>query len=343
MPVNNQINELPKVAIILLNWNGWKDTIECIESIFQNEYSNFWVIILDNYSQDESIKNIKKYADGKIEVKSTFYDYLPSNKPFNVVEYTIKELEKDNLKKTINIKDLIIIKNDENSGFATGNNIGIRYALKNLNPNYILLLNNDTVVDRFFLNELIKTAKQDGSGIIGSKTYFYDSPELIQSVGIKINQYLGEIHHIGYKKKDVGQYSSLKNLDSVSGCSMLIKPEVIQKAGLFDPLFHLYYEDIDLCTRARSEGYNISCSTSSKLWHKSAVSSRKVTGVMEFYSARNQFLFIKKHYTSGRYLIFLIYFFFFRFWLTSAIIILYHQETSVFIPFINGVIAGVKI
>ena len=72
-------------------------------------------------------------------------------------------------------KKMIIIKNEKNYGFAEGNNIAMRYTLKALNPDYVLLLNNDTVVDREFLGELVKVAENnDKIGIVGPKTYYYD-------------------------------------------------------------------------------------------------------------------------------------------------------------------------
>ncbi len=59
---------LPKVSIIILNWNGWKDTIECLESIYQIDYPDYDIIVVDNASKNESIEKIKKYAKGNIEV-----------------------------------------------------------------------------------------------------------------------------------------------------------------------------------------------------------------------------------------------------------------------------------
>ncbi|MCE5214153.1 MAG: glycosyltransferase, partial [Methanobacterium sp.] len=104
--------ETPKVTIVIVNWNGWEDTIECLKSLYHVNYTNFNIIIVDNHSQDDSVKKIKDYIENK---------------------------------------KLILIVNDENYGFAEGNNIGIRYAQKNFNPDYILLLNNDTIVDKEFL------------------------------------------------------------------------------------------------------------------------------------------------------------------------------------------------
>ena len=144
----------PNVTVIILNWNGWKDTLECLESLFQIKYSNFEVIVIDNHSQDESIQKITNYCNGRIDVQSQFFQYQTDNKPIEIIEAT--NSENINLKKSLkdqkivnfDSKRLLLIKNDDNYGFAEGTNIGIRFALNNLESSYILLLNNDTVSTR---------------------------------------------------------------------------------------------------------------------------------------------------------------------------------------------------
>jgi GT2 family glycosyltransferase len=84
----------PRVAIVILNWNGWLDTIECLESVYQMGYPNFDVIVVDNGSENDSVKKIREYADGKIPVKSPFFTYNMDNKPINYIEYTRQEIEK---------------------------------------------------------------------------------------------------------------------------------------------------------------------------------------------------------------------------------------------------------
>ena len=78
----------PKVSVIILNWNGWTDTIECLESVYQINYSNYDIIVIDNNSKNESVERIKDYAEGKIKVNSTFFDYDSKNKPIKVTEFT---------------------------------------------------------------------------------------------------------------------------------------------------------------------------------------------------------------------------------------------------------------
>ncbi|MEN4006462.1 MAG: glycosyltransferase [Methanobacterium sp.] len=132
-------NMKPNVSIIILNWNGWKDTIECLESLYQIDYPNYEVIVVDNASSDNSIEKIRDYCKGKIKVKSEFFEYNSINKPIEIFE-----LNKDETRKIEEMyynlpsnRKLILIKNDQNYGYAEGNNIGIRYALNTLENFYL--------------------------------------------------------------------------------------------------------------------------------------------------------------------------------------------------------------
>jgi len=159
-----------KVAIVILNYNGWQDTIECLESVYQIDYPNYDVILVDNASSEDSIVKIKEYCDGKIKVESKFFEYNPNNKPIMVAEYEKNELEDCSIdpdfRNLPSNRKLILIKNDRNYGFAGGNNIGVRFAMKYLKPEFILFLNNDTVVDEKFLMSLVGKIKDNS--IIGS-------------------------------------------------------------------------------------------------------------------------------------------------------------------------------
>ena len=226
----------PSVAIIILNWNGWSDTIECIESVFQINYPNFNVLLIDNNSSDDSNEKIKDYAEGQLNVISKFFNYNPNNKPIEISTYINKKSQSQNY--LHHNKNLILIKNEMNYGFAEGNNIGIRFALKNLNPDYILLLNNDTVVDKNFLAEMINMGENNKEiGILGPKIYYYNKPNEIWSVGAKISWKTCRGIHIGINEIDNGQYKEKTEVEYVSGSAFLIKTEVIRKIGLLDKEF----------------------------------------------------------------------------------------------------------
>ena len=193
----------PSVAIIILNWNGWADTVECLESVYQINYPNYHVVVVDNHSSDDSIEKINDYALGKLEIKSNFFKYDPTNKPIETIQYNrvnweIKENSNTN-------KQLILIKNEINYGFAEGNNIGIKFALNNYNTDYILLLNNDSVVDEDFLRTLVQEGEKNNKiGLLGPKMYYYDNPNVIWCIGGKIDWKLARGLHVGINEKDKG-------------------------------------------------------------------------------------------------------------------------------------------
>jgi len=292
-----------KVSIIILNWNGWKDTIECLESLYQITYPNYDVIVIDNGSIDDSVKKIKDWAIGRIPVRSKFFEYNPKGKPIKIIEYTKEEIDiedKRNIyRKISNIpsnRKLIIIKNDKNYGFAGGNNIGTKFALKFLEPEFILTLNNDTVVTPTFLDELVKVVKSNKcAGIVGSKLSFYDHPNIINSVGTLIFKDGSAIHLGGYEV-DLGQYDRVMEIFAPCAASALFRVEMLKEIGLFDEDFFAYLEDVDIAWRCRLACWKCYLAPRSVLYHKHSASSKKYSEFKIYQIERNRILLVIKNY-----------------------------------------------
>ena len=176
------------MAIIILNWNGWQDTLECLESVQHINYMDYEVILVDNCSTNDSVKIFQSWCDGKVPVNTKMVKFSPENKPVKYIEYDRISAEAvgniDNkTEEDPPQRRLVIIQTGENLGFAGGNNVGIRYALKK-DFDYVWLLNNDTVIDRDSLIEMIKLAESDENiGMVGSKLVDYHDPQKIQSIG----------------------------------------------------------------------------------------------------------------------------------------------------------------
>lgn len=293
----------PKVAIVILNWNGWKDTLECLESIFQISYPNYYVVVVDNHSTDDSVSHLIRYAEGKETVKSKFFEYDPSNKPINFV------LNSDYSETITNHKKLFIIQNSINEGFAEGNNIGIRFASENLNADYYLLLNNDTVVKGDFLNYLVDEGEKDENvGLLGPKIYYYDNPKVIWCVGGKIDWNFARGLHVGTNEVDNGQYNEKTSFDYISGAALLVKDELINEIGLLDKNLFLYFEETDLALRASSAGYKNLYVPNAEVWHKISKTGgglSKPIGL--YYITRNRWLFMKKWAKTKNYIFFVFY------------------------------------
>ena len=312
--------DYPRVSIIILNWNGWKDTMECLESLYKINYPNYDIIVIDNDSKDESIEKINEYCNGNIKISSKFFKYSKENKPIKVFEVNEdkarnkKFLKKDDYEKLNPNKRMILIKNKDNYGFAGGNNVGIKFSLDVLNPDYVLLLNNDTVVDKDFLIEMVKVAESDEKiGVVGSKIYYYDYKgrnDVIWGLGGGgVDSKTGRTWHYYSKKIDDKNYNDIIECGYITGCSMLIRNNVLKILKGFDENYFCYYEDTDLSIRCKKLGYKLVCATKSILWHKVSVSSGgEFSPTSIYYGPRNKILFVKKHNNFIKYLLFLIWF-----------------------------------
>lgn len=330
------------VAIIILNWNGWRDTIECLESLYQNNYQNYSVIVVDNNSDDESVQKIKEYCNGEIKVESPFFNYDSSKKPINFVETTPNlDIKIHDFKSSSG--SLILVKNDKNEGFAEGNNIGIRYAINNLNSDYILLLNNDTVVDKNFLVEMLKVAENDDKiGVAGPKIYYYDEPNKIWFAGGKISWKCCRGLNIGNNEIDTWQYEKVTEVEYVSGCAFLIKKEVVEKIGLFEKIFFLYFEEIDWTLRASKFDYKSVYVPKGRIWHKVSRSGGGIKGkVGLYYITKNRWLIMKKWAKTTDFLFFIGY------QAVGALILplflsIYYKKSELFMAYYRGLYDGIR-
>ena len=288
-----------RTAIVILNWNDWKDTIECLESVYRIDYPNYDVILVDNGSTDDSVDRIKDYCKGRAVVDSSFMGSSTGNKPIRMLEHSLESdlihentTEDDRLLSLPSNSRLILIRNGKNCGYAEGNNIGIRYALKNLSPEYILLLNNDTVVDQRSINELVATFSGDSRiGAVEPLVYCYDNPTCVQfSGGGRIDFYRGAcIEDIHPKRGENDKVGCL------TGCCFLVSRELIENVGVMDPDFFLYWEEADWSVRMLRSGFKILFNPSARIWHKGGNTTRKIGEVTFYYSMRNRILFMRKH------------------------------------------------
>jgi hypothetical protein len=273
----------PKISIIILNWNQWKVTLECLESLHQIIYPNYDIILIDNGSEDGSVEKIKSCVESKILIKDGSSECSPICVYTKILEYTKEEAEaergSDNeIVNTSPDRKFIIIKNEKNYGYVEGNNIGIKYVMKSSNPDYILILNNDTIVDENFLGQLINVAESDDKiGIVGPKIYYYNTKRIWST---------GDMKHSG--KIDDGKFDKIIEVKWVNGCASLIKRSVIENVGLLDKDYSIYSEDVDYCTRVIKAGYKLYCAPLSIIWHKESYTKIKPQKV--YYDSRNNIL-----------------------------------------------------
>ncbi len=254
---------MSKLSIIIVNWNGLRHLKACINSVISQTYRDFNIILVDNNSSDGSI------------------GFIDSN-----------------YKEQIKSKKIILIKNNKNSGFAEGNNIGIRYAMKDKGMKYVVLLNNDTIVHKDWLKELIKTAETKKEiGMVSPKAYLADK-KTIDTLGLRMG-WLGI-------SRDIKKESYIHKLFCPSGVSALYKRKLLEdiryKDEYFDKDFFMYCEDLDLGYRAINKAWKPAYSKKSVVYHIHGASSKQ-SKLPIYYLHRNNVWVIVKNYESWRLLL----------------------------------------
>ncbi|WP_456325889.1 glycosyltransferase, partial [Desulfonauticus submarinus] len=265
--------EKKKVSIIVLNYNRAFDTIECVKSILNTSYPYFQIIIVDNASTDDSVKVI---LNSMKKLTPNFIEFIEIDHAGDQ-EIWLKHIN-------FFQKEVILIKNKENLGFAGGNNIGLRYAL-DYGADYIWLLNNDTIVDKDALLELAKLAGRfEKGGIISSKIYSYYSPTKVQYSGDS------EVNYAGFEDKK-NEFPKL--IKAAPGCSVLIKRKLLEEIGLLSEDYFLYFEDNELCARTLKAGWQIWYNPYSKVYHKggASIGCWLSSPLSAYYAARNSLIY----------------------------------------------------
>ncbi len=182
-----------------------------------------------------------------------------------------------------------------NRGFARAVNAGILYALEQ-GAASVLMLNNDTIIDREMLAVLNRAAREHpDAGILAPAIYHVDAPARLWR--------LGDRHHrwspVPRRIPDREAAAEIVEADYVTGCGMLIRHEVIEAIGLLDERFFMYYEDADFCKRARDRGFRVLCVPAARMWHKVSTTARRDAATNLYWRARGQVLFYRKHMGHG--------------------------------------------
>ncbi len=243
----------PLVFVIILNYNHHADTLACLASVFQNDYKNFKVILLDHASSNDTAEAIR------------------------------------NAYSQVQIIPLV-----ENLGYAGNNNIGIGLALEQ-GADWILVLNDDTVLDTSCLSSLIQIGELDADiGMLGPMVYHFNEQDVIQSAGGMLGKYWNSIH-LGQNEPDRGQFSAIREVDWISGCAILVRRAVIEQVGMLDPNYFLYWEEIDWCLRASRAGWKIVHVPQARLWHKGVQRDYQPQPFVTYYVTRNHLFLLSKH------------------------------------------------
>jgi GT2 family glycosyltransferase len=242
----------PLVSVVVLNWNGIEDTLKCIDSINKLNYKNTELIVVDNGSEDDSVKILKKL-----------------NQSFT------------------------LITNTENKGFAGGQLTALPYC----HGDFIVLLNNDAVIDTDAIHFAIDTFQDDDEiAVVGGRSYRWSEDEGTESTQFyshqRIDPITGDVHTYGLDD------NKIEDVSNVSGACAFIRKAAIEECGYFDPRFFAYYEETDLFARFRRAGWRIVYDPRVHIKHKDGASTKNKKYMYYYLMLRNQFIYAYKNFSN---------------------------------------------
>lgn len=292
-------NHLAPAAAIVLNWNGCRDTLACLSSVFDLDYPALKVIVCDNGSTDGSLDAFEQWAATRPQPSG------PGHRPICCIRTDRAALEGSAFDSVVfQTANLVLIANGVNLGFAAGNNVGIRAALEYSDVDFVWLLNNDTVVDPHALTELTaRMVSTRGCGICGSALVSHHAPDTLQAVAGVYNRWLARTSQLAHGARADTAFDDdemTRAADFAVGASMLISRALLEDVGLLSEDYFLYFEELDLITRARGR-YRFACATRSRVTHKWGASinpleTGRSSAVADYYFTRSRLLFSKRFY-----------------------------------------------
>lgn len=279
------------VAIIILNWNGWQDTIACLESLSKIDYNEYFVILGDNGSTNPSKERLSAYCEANGQ-----------NAYWNKIEKPLPEI----VNRKIFLYDL-----QSNYGFAKGNNLLIQLAARH-NPDYYLLLNNDTEVEPDFLTKLINYQRSHNRiKVLTPIIYYYDDKTRIWNAGGRLLWGIRKYHYAD--STDVrAREKEFIPCSFITGCALFCTQDVLlENNKLFTESFFHGEEDFDFSLRMKDKGIKMGCVASSVIYHKVGRSSGSIgnkIGLTYCYYL-NRFINLRHHLSVLSFYSFIIVYF----------------------------------
>ena len=250
------------VLVLILNWNGWQDTLECLQSLRAGSYEDAQTVVIDNGSGDGSLDRIAAWAAAQVD-------------PVAVVRYTRGEAEAggDDQREEAAFaglphhRRLILIDNGDNLGFAAGNNVGIRFALGR-GSRYVLLLNNDTVVGSTAIAAMVRLLEEQPQLVGVTPRILYYDTDRVWNCGGDLTALGGRRYHWHGRRADETPQDGWRQISFITGCAALLRTDLFCHVGLLSERFFFGEEDFEFAQRLRRARLPLACCYGATIRHK---------------------------------------------------------------------------
>jgi GT2 family glycosyltransferase len=294
----------PLVVISVLNWNGWKDTIECLKSVRELDYPNYLVVVVDNGSMNDSADRISEWVKNDLGAGFTFVEYEEEVSAHGGVEQSEQAL---NNAKSAN--RLVLIRNKENLGFTGGNNTAIRYGLARNRPaQYVFLLNNDTWLDSDCVTQMVVVHRQTGAGIVGAVVLDGERHVHFAGRATVLRQFFSP--YVNWLLPAPTPEQDSWTSDTVFGTGMMVSAaclnDIHKSTGDYmDSSIYLYGDEMSLCLTARGVGYETRVARLARVYHRNGKSSGGNPNPMAaYYVHRNMIRVARRFLPLGWWILF---------------------------------------
>ncbi|WP_291443665.1 glycosyltransferase family 2 protein [Desulfovibrio sp.] len=291
-----------KVGVVILNYNGWEDTLFCVESVLASADAPTWIVIVDNASVNDSVSKIRQWAAGDFDSLVSKHPMItPCTKPITLIDDTSYYAEPDSSSYR---KTVVLLQTPINKGYAAGNNLGLKFLMEQ-GVDAVWLLNNDTIVDKFALGAMYQRLfSKNKPGLCGSLVCYMNTNLVQCRGGGRTNPWTSLSHLSGYKisvHKIHGEKPEEveNNLDFIYGASVMVSRKFIETVGLMDERYFLYCEEQDWAYSAKGK-FDLAYAHDAVVYHKEGASTGFSNNTIKASAllllVRSRLLLTLKHY-----------------------------------------------
>lgn len=295
----------PRVGVVLVNWRGWRDTLLALETLFAGDFKHFDAVVVDNDSGDDSVERILAWAQNReaAVLPGQLAGKVRIRPEQGAIPYAL--LHENELDSAPAPGRLTVIRAERNGGFAAGNNLALSYLLRQGTYDYFWLLNNDAFPAPDALSHLVTRAEDDPDiGMVGSTLIYAGRPETIQALGgAEYMHSSGRGLHLGAESsvatlRDIDVTDIERRMAYIVGASMLVSARFLERVGLMEEGYFLYFEEIDWAERGKPD-FKLGFAKRSLVYHKAGGSTQAASrrsALAAYYIARNRLVFTRRYH-----------------------------------------------